>query len=290
MEKNRFYNSWLAQREPFDFLARSNLLVNEIKKDSKIINNLVDLGTGTGSFLRWYICQKLTFHTGTLIDYDRRLLNSIGLSFRKFFKDTDFVIKKLNADKYLFSGHLYQESSKILLNRKNIFNFNTKFNQYDLISLSALADLLSKKYIKKLLSNISSGKYLYFSLCFNGKIKWLPTNEFDKYITRQFNNHQIQDKGFGVALGSNSIKYIELVAKQEDYSIFKKDSSWKIDTLTNESQLFQQKYLNIILNALKKDEITDKKVLQSWFSKRIGLIKNKRSNLNVGHNDILIKT
>ena len=49
MEKNRFNESWLTEREFFDHQSRSNLLTNEIKKDSKVVNNLVDLGCGTGS-------------------------------------------------------------------------------------------------------------------------------------------------------------------------------------------------------------------------------------------------
>ena len=53
-------------------------------------------------------------------------------------------------------------------------------NEYDLISLSALSDLLSKNLIRKLFSKIAQNKYIYFSLCFNAKIKWSPTNEFDK--------------------------------------------------------------------------------------------------------------
>ena len=133
-------------------------------------------------------------------------------------------------------------------------------------------------------------KYIYFSLCFNGKIKWLPTNEFDKYITRQFNRHQMQNKGFGIALGSENIKYIESIAKEKSYSFFKKDSSWKIDTFSNKSKLFQQKYLRIVSTALKNDDRTDKNILKLWISKRMELIKSKKSKLNVGHNDILIKT
>ena len=290
MEKNRFNESWLTEREFFDHQSRSNLLMNEIKKDSKVINNLVDLGCGTGSFLRWYICKKLTFDTGILIDNDRKLLNSIGPIFRRFFKDKNCTIKKLDTNKYQFFDLSFQQSSKILLNNKDLFNLSFKFNQYDLISLSALADLLSKKYIKKLLSSVDKDKYIYFSLCFNGKIKWLPTNEFDKYITRQFNRHQIQNKGFGIALGSENIKYIESIAKEKSYSFFKKDSSWKIDTFSNKSKLFQQKYLRIVSNALKNDDRTDKNILKLWISKRMELIKSKKSKLNVGHNDILIKT
>ena len=84
MEKHKFSKAWLTEREFFDNQSRSNLLIKEIKKDSRSINKIIDLGCGTGSFLRWCISQKLSFSEAMLIDFDRRLINSIGMLFRRF--------------------------------------------------------------------------------------------------------------------------------------------------------------------------------------------------------------
>ena len=290
MEKHKFSKAWLTEREFFDNQSRSNLLIKEIKKDSRSINKIIDLGCGTGSFLRWCIAQKLSFSEAMLIDFDRRLINSIGMLFRRFLKNKNYTIKKVNTREYLVTNLSSLEKSKILFLKKNIINSLDKIDRYDLVSLSALSDLLSKNIIRRLLSKTNRNKYIYFSLCFNGKIRWSPVNEFDNYVINKFNKHQIQDKGFGIALGENSIRYIESIANKNSYVYTKKDSSWKINSFNIQGKSFQEKYLKIILTALKNDDITDKDILKLWFSKRMQSIKHIKSKLIVGHNDILIKT
>ena len=290
MGKHKFSKAWLTEREFFDNQSRSNLLIKEVKKDSRSINKIIDLGCGTGAFLRWCISQNLSFSEAMLIDFDRRLINSIGMLFRRFFKNKNYTIKKVNAREYLVTNLSSLGKSKILFLKKNIINSLDKIDRYDLVSLSALSDLLSKNIIRRLLSKNNRNKYIYFSLCFNGKIRWSPANEFDNYVINKFNKHQIQDKGFGIALGENNIRYIESIANKNSYIYTKKDSSWKIDSFNIKGKSFQEKYLKIILTALKNDDITDKDILKLWFSKRMQSIKHIKSKLIVGHNDILIKT
>ena len=109
-------------------------------------------------------------------------------------------------------------------------------------------------------------------------------------MENNFNKHQLQDKGVGIALGKNSPEYIELTAKKKSYTCMKKDSSWRIGSTTERDKLFQKRYLKIMLNTLKKDTITDKNILKSWYLKRMQKIKLTSSKLVVGHSDIIIKT
>ena len=290
MQKDKFGLTWITEREFYDKKSRSDLLNRELKKYSASINKAIDLGCGTGAFLRWCIAQELFFHEVKLIDYDQRLLNSVYTNFKIFLKGTSYILKKLNSRKYLITNSSSLKEMTIASFKKNILNSLEEINEHDLVSLSALSDLLSKNLIRKLFSKIAQNKYIYFSLCFNGKIKWSPTNEFDKYMENNFNKHQLQDKGFGIALGKNSPEYIELTAKKKSYTCMKKDSSWRIGSTTERDKLFQKRYLKIMLNTLKKDTITDKNILKSWYLKRMQKIKLTSSKLVVGHSDIIIKT
>ena len=71
-------------REFYDKKSRSDLLNRELKKHSANMNKTIDLGCGTGAFLRWCIAQELFFHEVKLIDYDQRLLNSVYTNFKIF--------------------------------------------------------------------------------------------------------------------------------------------------------------------------------------------------------------
>ena len=70
----------------------------------------------------------------------------------------------------------------------------------------------------------------------------------------------------------------------------KDDSSWLIKSDTIEKQVFQKRYIKTIYDALKNDDITDKKILRDWKEQRLNLITDKLSQVCVGHDDILIKT
>ena len=290
MNNNRFSLTWIKEREFYDKQSRSNLLTMEIKKDSKNVKKIIDLGCGTGAFLRWCITEKILFDEATLIDYDKRLLRSIDISFRRFLEKTNYFFKKINPRKYLITNPSSSKFFFISFLEQNILNSLNIIKNFDLISLSALSDLLSKNFIRKLFTQSPKNKYIYFSLCFNGKIKWSPVSEFDKYIVSNFNNHQLQDKGFGNALGKNSLRYIESIAKKKSYVYLKKDSPWKIGSSNKKDLLFQKKYLNMMLNTLKNDGRTQKDILKPWYEKRVKDLKRVSSKLVVGHNDILIKT
>jgi hypothetical protein len=87
---------------------------------------------------------------------------------------------------------------------------------------------MSKSSIDIALKKIKRNNILYFSLCFNGLVKWTPTNTFDKYILTFFNNHQRSDKGFGNALGYKSIESLRKKADKLDLNITVADSPWII--------------------------------------------------------------
>ena len=51
MKQDKFNLSWITQRENYDNNSRSSLLNNFLIKNKDRINNIIDLGCGTGSFL-----------------------------------------------------------------------------------------------------------------------------------------------------------------------------------------------------------------------------------------------
>ena len=290
MKQDKFDLSWITQRENYDNNSRSSLLNDFLINSKDRINNIIDLGCGTGSFLRWCFKNKININKIIMIDHNKKLLNQAPVIFAKYFREKNFLFNKFSRRRFEIENISKTKNVEIILKEDDISSALQKINQYNIISLSAIADLLSKTFIRKLLNKISSNKLIYFSICFNGIIKWNPTNKFDKYIINNFNRHQKQDKGTGLALGSECVKYIKSYSQKKKYKCLKKDSSWFIKSNKQLDQIFQHQYIKTIIKALKEDDITDRNILKEWHAERTKKIESKKSNLVVKHDDILIIT
>ena len=85
---NKFSKSWINMRIHYDDLARSTILIDFMKKQNASNNyRLVDMCTGSGSFLIWTLKRGLLFTDTILIDNDMNLLKSIKSNMRRFLKN-----------------------------------------------------------------------------------------------------------------------------------------------------------------------------------------------------------
>tara|TARA_B100001996_G_scaffold271700_1_gene212757 strand:- start:1068 stop:1940 length:873 start_codon:yes stop_codon:yes gene_type:complete len=290
MNFNKFRISWINSREEYDFLARSNLLCKYFKKYKKNHIKIIDLGCGTGSFLRWCYHANINFNEMLLVDHDKKLLNHFFAITKKFLNKYDYkVLKKTSTNFSIITKDVIKKND-IKLKNLDILMTLPIINQYNLISLSAISDILPKKFIIDLFSSIESKKMIYFSICFNGKIKWNIINKYDKYIISKFNNHQQSLKDNVYAMGAKSIKLIKNLSKIKKFNLLHENSSWFVDSKKDNDRLFQKQYLKTIYNALKNDKETNYDILSNWHQFRVKNIDLKKSHLTVGHEDILIIT
>ena len=57
-----FSKSWINMRMQYDDAARSDILINFLKRNSKYDDySLIDMCSGTGSFLIWLLKNNVTF-------------------------------------------------------------------------------------------------------------------------------------------------------------------------------------------------------------------------------------
>ena len=275
-------------RVEYDNYSRSNILDKYFNKKRDISDiELIDMCCGSGNFLIWSIKNKLFFSGYTLIDNDIKLLKSIKSNLRKN-TSKDLTIKSNTNNMNLILIRGSHNSSKVLIKKNDCDEFNYKTKRFHVISYSAVLDLMSKSSIIKALKRANDINVIYFSLCFNGMVKWTPSNIFDKYILSFFNNHQRTDKGFGSALGFKSIDFVKRCAVKKDMNIIIKNSPWIINNKSNKDKTFMNRYLLDVKKALFHMEGIDKDILRKWFNEKKNDIENKSIKLYVGHQDILI--
>ena len=290
MQANKFTATWINLRESYDMLSRSDLLQNLYKNNKMNLKKVIDLGGGNGSFLRWCHYKNIIYDDFLIIDNDEALLKSFYPRTKSYLSMMSLSLIKDNMMSYRIQNLKNNKDGFITLKKQDFYKSIDIINDYNLVSFSAVSDLLSKKFIKCLFDKIDKGTNLYFSICFDGRVKWKNKNKHDKYIVSMFNQHQKQEKTTGVALGLNSINFIKNLSKKNDYKIYIADSSWSVDSHDNDSRVFQKAYLNTIYKPLKKYELTDQDILKDWLRSKQNDIENKNSNLVVGHKDILIET
>ena len=285
---NKFSKSWINMRVGYDNISRSTVLVDHINKLSQEHDiDLIDLYCGSGNFLIWSLDKNISFNNCILVDHDIKLLKSIKSNLRTHLRSIyEFQSNTNNLD--LLIKKKFKTVSSVSIKKNNCDDYIYSSEKYHVISYSAALDIMSKLSIDVALKRIKKNNILYFSLCFNGQVRWTPTNTFDKYILKFFNNHQRSDKGFGEALGYKSIDFVRKKAHKLKLDISVKDSPWIVKNKSDKDKVFMKRYLLDIKKSLFHMEGIDKDILRKWYQDKKSDIDNKNTKLYVGHNDILL--
>ena len=285
---SKFSRSWINMRIHYDNMARSGILTEFIEKNDLYKNyHMIDMCTGSGSFLIWSLKQGLFPNRAILVDNDINLLKSIKSNLRQNFKNL-YVIKSNNNNLDLTISDKSQQKSNVSIVKENCDMYKVKDTQPHIISYSAAIDLMSKSSIDICLNKIKHDNILFLSLCFDGKVKWKPSHPYDKYMMSYFNKHQSYDKGFGKALGHKSIDYVNKKAKELGYMIKIADSPWIIKNESMDDIIFLKRYVSDIKKSLFHMDGIDRSMLRRWHNDKIDCITNKSIKVQVGHKDLLL--
>ena len=272
----------------YDNVARSGILTEFIKKNDPNRNyHIIDMCSGSGSFLIWALKQGLFPNRATLVDNDINLLKSIKHNLRRTFKNI-YDIKSNNNNLDLTISDKSEQKSNVCIIKENCDTYQIKDTQPYIISYSAAIDLMSKSSIDICLNKIKHENILFLSLCFDGKVKWKLSHPYDKYIMSYFNKHQSYDKGFGKALGYKSIDYVNKKANELGYEIKIADSPWIIQNESLDDIIFLKRYVSDIKKSLFHMDGIDRSMLRRWYKDKIDIITNKAIKVQVGHKDLLL--
>lgn len=185
MSAETFDAAWLALREDVDHRSRS---AGQTAALARWLDHpgaeIVDLGSGTGSNLRYLAPRLPAPQSWTLIDHDPKLLERVTSA------GDDWSVRLVAAD---LSDVRSDEMSALFMNA-------------DVVTASALLDLVSEDWLRDVAGLCSANECAaLFALSYDGSIAWSgESHPDDSFVADAVNTHQRGDKGLGPALGPDA--------------------------------------------------------------------------------------
>ena len=269
MSAETFDASWLALREPVDHRSRPDSLLTPLNDwwSARGASAVLDLGSGTGSNLRYLAPKLIGNQEWRLLDHDGELLARIEPP------SAPVSVTPLRGD----------------LAVEGLLEVRTA----DLVTASALLDLASERWISELVEACcAAGCAALFSLSYDGTIEWSDTqgahegdaHADDELVRSAVNAHQHGDKGLGPALGPDAAAFATKSYQDVGYRTWVRSSPWRLGQDDAELALA----LIAGWKGAAEEQLPDRvDRIGAWAHRRTGSIIDRAVSLTVGHLDLL---
>ena len=256
-----FSADWLALREAADHRSRAHELADRLGRTGQAAGwtRVLDLGSGTGSNLRYLVPRWPWVRSWTLLDHDARLLGAASASGI--------------ADPIRLVGDLAAEGVDAI-------------SSADVVTASALLDLVSEEWMTRAVDACSArGAAALFVLSYDGSIDWRDEDPDDGLVRQAMNAHQRREKGIGRALGPDATAVADRLFREAGYKTCLWPSSWVLNGLKDRELTLA--LMQGWIEAAIKLRPTDADRLRAWQSRRAATVEAGAYEVTVGHHDVL---
>ena len=253
---------WLHLREPADTTARSKTLTKAVADSLSRARPLrvLDLGTGTGSNVRYLAPRLPTPQRWLVVDRDPALLAKVRAPIASCEIETRAAELGALDDPSLFAGR-------------------------DLVTASALLDLVSDSWLARLAARCrAAGAAVLFALNYDGRSHCAPIEPEDAEILTLFNRHQRQsDKGFGPASGPDATDNAAKHFADAGYRVLRESSNW---FLAPDARELQRQLIEGWAEASEEIAPDRAPMIRAWLARRLAHVNAGRSHIIVCHEDL----
>jgi hypothetical protein len=253
-------SDWLALREMADTAARSTALLSDVVAalPTRRPLRIVDLGTGTGSNVRYLAPRLPQPQDWLVVDREQALLDELAWRVSVALTTRASNLGALTTD--LFAGR-------------------------DLVTASALLDLVSVSWLDALAGECRrAGAAALFALTYNGESHCTPEEPGDAFVRDLMNRHQRQnDKGFGRAAGPDATDAAERAFRSAGYTVRRVQTPWVLEPAT---AALQRPLVEGWAEAAREMAPDEHGTIDAWLHKRLQHIAEQRSRIIVGHEDL----
>lgn len=251
---------WLTLREPADGAARSLALAREAAARLHPPVTVHDLGSGTGSMMRWLSPVLPAPQTWVLHDWNADLLehaaagHPLGVS----------VSTRLGDLAHLGPGDIAGAS---------------------LVVTSALLDVLSAEEASAIVrACVASGAPALFALSVTGSVALDPLDPGDRVFAAAFDDHQRRTVDGRRLLGPDALALVEGLFAAAGWSVTTADSPWRLDG--SDDELISE-WLEGWLAAAVEARPTLREWAEEYARTRTAQLAAGRLRVDVHHRDLL---
>ncbi len=285
-----FTADWLSMREPFDAAARAAPLVAELRRHiprgtSAAPFEIVDLGAGAGSNLRYLAPQLGGEQRWRLVDHDRALLHAAIVATRTWAASRGAVVSPAGATLAMRAADFACRVAGEPRNLAGDALVGLTLPTGGLVTAAALLDLVSMRWLDALATRCEATRAaVCFALTYDGRTAFTPDEPEDAMALDLFNRHQRLDKGFGPALGSTAADAAEEVLAKHGFRVLTEHSDWDVGP---QHTAMQHALLDGWLGATLEIAPEHTAPLTAWHRRRRAHVEGGRSRLVVGHVDLV---
>lgn len=264
MSGDTFTPDWLGLREPVDHRSRAHDLAASLDGVGCAAgwSRVTDLGTGTGSNLR-YLAPRLSWaRRWTALDHDPRVLERVA-------ELTGMEVRTLAGD--LRGAGLDAAAGA------------------HLVTASALLDLVTEGWLTDLArvcAGSASSPALLFALSYDGTVGWSDGGvPGDALVQDAVNRHQEGEKGMGRALGPGAAPAAARILEGAGYGVTLTPSPWILSGPGDAplALALMDGWVEAALEVLPEREAE----IRRWREGRGVDVEEGRVTLRVGHTDLL---
>ena len=277
---------WLALREGADTASRSTeltrLIADSVRSREPV--RVLDLGTGAGSNLRYLAPRLPAEQQWLVVDRSDLLLTELPARTAEWGAIHGFSVAR---DSKGFAVRGSQLACQVETRRLNLHQLTTLdiFEGRDLVTASALLDLVSEEWLRALASRCrAEGAAALFTITYNGQSTCAPEEPEDALVLDRFNRHQRTDKGLGgVAAGPAAVAIAERCFRDAGYQVRCEPSDWVLGP--GDAEL-QRQLIDGWAHAATEISPADATVIAGWHLRRRHHVDAAVSRVTVGHHDL----
>ncbi|MBR0648977.1 class I SAM-dependent methyltransferase [Roseomonas terrae] len=281
-----FDGDWLDLREAYDAVARDLELGIALAEALPARPRLLDLGSGTGSLIRWLGPIIDRAQAWTMVDADAGLMSrafdtmaeraeAIGLN--ATFPGKKTLLVHTPGGAWRVEGLLAD-----LADAPDVL----PLDRVDAVVCSALCDLVSRGWVTRMAAACAARRLpFYASLNVTGRERFLPPHPIDAIVMRGFRRDQRRDKGFGgTALGPAATEALATAFAAQGYTVLRTASDWRIDRRSREMA-------GMIAEGHAKAALPWERrrfdAILAWSKARADQAMARRLSVMIGHQDLL---